>query len=94
MNPQSCCRLSYSLSFPLLSSPDGGQGALPSAPPFSLQLVCEDVNVDRFYPVLYPKVQLHLGPAPWAGWLTRELSIYAAPVVCRVFPPSSLTHST
>lgn len=24
--------------------------------PFILQLVCEEVNVDRFYPVLYPKV--------------------------------------
>ncbi len=23
---------------------------------FHLQLVCEEVNVDRFYPVLYPKV--------------------------------------
>lgn len=23
---------------------------------FNLQLVCEEVNVDRFYPVLYPKV--------------------------------------
>ena len=27
-----------------------------SAPCFPLQLVCEDINVDRFYPVLYPKV--------------------------------------
>ncbi|XP_054938083.1 rap1 GTPase-activating protein 1-like isoform X2 [Physeter macrocephalus] len=29
------------------------------------KLVCEDVNVDRFYPVLYPKVWLDLGPAHW-----------------------------
>lgn len=27
-----------------------------SAPCLPLQLVCEDINVDRFYPVLYPKV--------------------------------------
>lgn len=27
---------------------------------FHLQLVCEEVNVDRFYPVLYPKVSLSL----------------------------------
>lgn len=26
---------------------------------FYLQLVCEEVNVDRFYPVLYPKVSTH-----------------------------------
>lgn len=32
-----------------------GDVPLPFFPPW-LQLVCEDVNVDRFYPVLYPKV--------------------------------------
>lgn len=64
-----------------------GPEPLPPDPSFSLQLVCEDVNVDRFYPVLYPKVRLYLGPAHWAGWLTRELSTYGAPVVCRVVLP-------
>lgn len=27
---------------------------------FPEQLVCEEVNVDRFYPVLYPKVSASL----------------------------------
>lgn len=27
---------------------------------FLLKLVCEEVNVDRFYPVLYPKVSFVL----------------------------------
>uniref|UniRef100_A0A3B3XZL7 Rap-GAP domain-containing protein n=1 Tax=Poecilia mexicana TaxID=48701 RepID=A0A3B3XZL7_9TELE len=29
-----------------------------------LQLVCEEVNVDRFYPVLYPKVAIFFPPFP------------------------------
>lgn len=29
-----------------------------------LQLVCEEVNVDRFYPVLYPKVAAFFPPFP------------------------------
>ncbi|NXT04873.1 RPGP1 protein, partial [Prunella fulvescens] len=41
------------------------------------QLVCEDVNVDRFYPVLYPKVnglqggRGHLGTLP--GWVLAPI---------------------
>lgn len=86
--------------FPLLSAPvlprwwpgrPRGPEALPSAPPFSLQLVCEDVNVDRFYPVLYPKVWLHLGLAHRAGWLPRDLSIYGPLVVYRVPPHQVLS---
>ncbi|KAK2496744.1 hypothetical protein MC885_012819, partial [Smutsia gigantea] len=38
------------------SSPQAPPAGSPSgAPSVLLQLVCEDVNVDRFYPVLYPK---------------------------------------
>lgn len=41
---------------------------------FKFKLVCEEVNVDRFYPVLYPKVSsgsqifrvFFLGPEVWA----------------------------
>lgn len=39
-------------------------------PSLLLQLVCEDVNVDRFYPVLYPKVWLDLGRA--GNWGIRH----------------------
>ena len=47
---------------------------------FHFQLVCEEVNVDRFYPVLYPKVgsstllrlpQLLLSPST-PHWLTNN----------------------
>lgn len=41
-----------------LAAPMGARPTLghPSHHPSFPQLVCEDVNVDRFYPVLYPKV--------------------------------------
>lgn len=51
--------------------PSDTQGC-PPAPgppwqhPFFPQLVCEDVNVDRFYPVLYPKVNGVQGGDTWA----------------------------
>lgn len=37
--------------------------------PFFPQLVCEDVNVDRFYPVLYPKVNWVQGGAHGQPWV-------------------------
>lgn len=54
--------------------------------PFLLQLVCEDVNVDRFYPVLYPKVRLIaglgeplgegvFGPLPSALYFSQVISL-------------------
>ena len=46
------------------------------SPYLLLQLVCEDVNVDRFYPVLYPKVRLGLGPLTAGWWVARGLGIY------------------
>lgn len=72
VSPGSCFGLGGPLSFLLPPScrPRPQQPRGPPAPgspsgahSLLLQLVCEDVNVDRFYPVLYPKVWLNLGPA-------------------------------
>lgn len=64
-SPQACSSLDCTLvsrcpCHPTLARE--AQRAHPQAFPYLLlQLVCEDVNVDRFYPVLYPKVWLDLG---------------------------------
>lgn len=49
----------------------------PTSPCALLQLVCEDVNVDRFYPVLYPKVPdlAYLPRVGGSGWCSRWLGM-------------------
>lgn len=47
--------------------------------PYILQLVCEEVNVDRFYPVLYPKVSTPPLSYHWIS--TNPLKVHSFPLL-------------